>query len=581
MKWYLADLRILLEGCFGRLAAAFALFAGSAALDLVCMALLPVFVIVALSPDFTGRLPAPWLDAAFGPVSAPAFSAAIVALFALRAAFMLVVGASMAQVAESVRERIVTRLVGQLLNGPYEAAIRRSMSDEIAVAFHHSIGFSQSVVLPLLRLALDILTMIVVLAFVASLEPQAVLAAAAVFGAVGFAYLAVIRGTTARASRWRTDLQTELYRLLGQAFSSPREVRVYRLQPYFAAQIADNLRANTRVQARLGAVYWFPRALGELTLIALAIAYMVLKARSGAQAALVVSNLSVLAFAGLRTLPAFAQSMANLSYVQSGRRATRLLADRLRGTPDAPALSHAAHVRAAAEPGGSLLSLELERVSFRYAGANADALRDISLCIRRGQSVGVVGPSGAGKSTLGDLLLGLLAPREGRILVNGRAERLDRAQWWRLAGFVPQSPYIADDTVLRNVAYGLPDGEIDLERVQRALRLAQLEQVVARLPQGLETRIGDQGVRLSGGQRQRVAIARALYHERDFLVLDEATSALDAETEQEVIRSIDALKGTITTFIIAHRTSTLQNCDFVIEMRDGQVAEIRAASPAA
>src|SRR6185436_19563703 len=130
-------------------------------------------------------------------------------------------------------------------------------------------------------------------------------------------------------------------------------------------------------------------------------------------------------------------------------------------------------------------------------------------------------------------------------------------------------PYIASDTLLRNVAYGLPDEQIDLALVQRAVKLAQMEQVAAGLPKGLDTLLGDQGIRLSGGQRQRVAIARALYRQRDFLVLDEATSALDQETERDVIRSIEALKGTITTFIIAHRLSTLQNCDFIIELREG------------
>jgi ATP-binding cassette, subfamily B, bacterial PglK len=573
MKSYLADLKLLLQGCFGRLAAAFAYFAASAGMDLVCMAILPIFVVLALAPESGAKLAVPGL-AIFGEIPGPAISAGVVALFVLRAAFMLVVGSKMAQVAESVRQRIVSRLAAAQLASPYESALRRSLSEEITAAAQYSITFSQIVVQPLLRLMLDILTIVAVLAFVARLEPQIMLVAGAVFAVVGLTYFVLIRSPVARQSRRMTDLQADLHHQLTQAFSSPREVRVYGLQRYFSHRIEENLRATAAAQARLGAVYWFPRALGELTIVGLAITYMLLKGAAGAETTLVVSNLSVIAFAGLRLLPAFAQGMVNVSYLQTGRRVTRILADKLK-FPPLPAPNGALAPAQAVE---AFESLELKQVAFRYQGAASDALRDVSLTIRRGQSAGVVGASGAGKSTLGDLLLGLLTPHQGQTLVNGRPVSLGEPSWWRLAGFVPQAPYIANDTLLRNIAYGVPDGEVDLDLIRRALRLAQLEEVAAAMPKGLDTMLGDHGIRLSGGQRQRVAIARALYYGRDFLVLDEATSALDQETEREVIGSIEALKGTITTFIIAHRLSTLQNCDFIVELHAGAVVDVRAPS---
>ena len=579
MRSYFADLRILLDGWFGRLAVAFVIFAASAALDVACMAVLPAFVLLALSAGAPAASALPWLGAALGAAPGSAAALHVLALFVVRAAFMLFVGSSMSATAEGVRERVVGKLVRQLLSIPYEAAARRSISDEITAATQYSTTFSLTVVMPLLRLALDILTIVVVLAFVARLEPHVVLVAGAVFALVGLAYFTGIRGITARQSRRATELQADLNRQVAQALSSPREVRVYGLQPYFWHRVRDNLQATARAHSRLGAVYWFPRALGELTLIGLAIAYMLFKSGSGAQAAVVVSDLSVLAVAGLRLLPSFAQGMTNLGYLQTGRRVTRILADKLRSAARPPAEpASAPPPEASAAP---FESLELQRVSFRYEGAAQDALREISLTLRRGQSAGVVGPSGAGKSTLGDLLLGLLKPQGGQVVLNGRPAELDSPRWWALVGFVPQSPYIANDTLLRNIAYGVPEAEIDLARVRRALALAQLDPVCAALPSGLDTVLGDHGVRLSGGQRQRVAIARALYYRRDFLVLDEATSALDPATEREVIGAIDALKGTVTTFIIAHRLSTLQNCDFVVELREGRLVDVRAPSRAA
>ena len=186
----------------------------------------------------------------------------------------------------------------------------------------------------------------------------------------------------------------------------------------------------------------------------------------------------------------------------------------------------------------------------------------------------MVGPSGAGKSTLIDLLLGLLEPTAGRITVDGRDIVTAMRSWRRHIGYVPQEPFILDDTVRRNVAFGLADAEIDDRRVLAALTRAQLSDVVAGLPRGLDTMLGERGTRLSGGQRQRVAIARALYHEPEVLVFDEATSALDTPTERELIAALEALRGVKTLVVIAHRLTTVRRCDRLALLRDGRLAAV-------
>jgi ATP-binding cassette subfamily C protein len=218
--------------------------------------------------------------------------------------------------------------------------------------------------------------------------------------------------------------------------------------------------------------------------------------------------------------------------------------------------------------------IAFEGVSFAYEREGAPVLRDASLSIAPGESVGIVGPTGSGKSTLLDLLLGLLTPSKGRITVDGAELAGQLASWQRSIGYVPQDVYLEDATIRANVAFGLEREEIDDERVGRAVRSAQLDDFLSSLPAGLDTVIGERGVRLSGGERQRVAIARALYHEPELLVFDEATSALDPITELELTRAIDALKGKKTLVVVAHRLGTVRRCDRLFFLRDGRIEAV-------
>ena len=217
--------------------------------------------------------------------------------------------------------------------------------------------------------------------------------------------------------------------------------------------------------------------------------------------------------------------------------------------------------------------LSFKDVAFTYEGAHTPALDGISLSIPRGSSVGFIGTTGAGKSTLVDLLLGLLTPSEGSFQVDGVDIRTDLRAWQDQIGYVPQSIFLTDDTLRRNVAFGLSDASIDDEAVDRAVRAAQLGYLIDELPGGLDTMVGERGVRISGGQRQRIGIARALYHDPEVLVLDEATSSLDTETEKQVMDAVNEMRDEKTIIIVAHRLSTVNDCDRLFRLDQGRLVD--------
>ncbi len=220
-------------------------------------------------------------------------------------------------------------------------------------------------------------------------------------------------------------------------------------------------------------------------------------------------------------------------------------------------------------------SILFDDICYRYPNTETLIFDHARLEIKVGQALGIVGSSGAGKTTLVDILLGLLKPEEGRILADGRNIRENYRGWLKNIGYIPQSIFMLDSTIRKNVAFGVPEDQIDDEKVWRALKEAQLDEFVRGLPEGLDTGIGERGIRLSGGQRQRIGIARALFEDPEVLILDEATSALDGETEAAIMDSINRLHGKKTLIIIAHRLTTIELCDTVCRVEKGRVVKER------
>jgi ABC-type multidrug transport system fused ATPase/permease subunit len=418
--------------------------------------------------------------------------------------------------------------------------------------------------------AVNILAEAVIIAALAivllvSAPPVTLITIAIVLGLV-VVPIVLTRRSWERIGESERQLYQQQLHLLHQSLGAIKDVKVTGRQPFFEERFrvvkrdlgtTKQRRAWAAALARLGV---------EATLIVGMLLVVFLVMRQDASGVATVSVLALFAYTGFRVVPSANRIMLNVGYMREAHPWIRNMDDDMRKLR-VPATKVYEHDRPLMQS-----TLACENVSFGYEGGPPYALDHTSFTIERGQSVGIVGPTGAGKSTLVDVLLGLLPPTTGRVLIDGEPLEGRERAWQRQIGYVSQDVYLLDDSLRRNIAFGVPDGAIDESRLAAAVTQARLDEVVAALPEKLETVIGENGVRLSGGQRQRVAIARALYHDPPVLFFDEATAALDNQTEREVTEAISTMRGTRTVIAIAHRLSTVKNCDKLIYLRDGKLA---------
>jgi ABC-type multidrug transport system fused ATPase/permease subunit len=284
----------------------------------------------------------------------------------------------------------------------------------------------------------------------------------------------------------------------------------------------------------------------------------------------VLVSIGILLAGGLRLVPTLNSLLIAVNSIRSNEPAVGIVESELARFGSDVSISEVAEAQGDDfSPTGAF---SLSHVTFRYPSRSVDALSDVSLDVGFGEALGIVGSTGSGKSTLVDVLLGLLEPVAGSIMIDGRSMLANVHAWRAQIGFVPQDIFLVDDTLAANITFGEADEIVSEDRITKAIRLAQLEDVVSALPEGLSTMLGERGVRLSGGQRQRVGLARALYRQPRVLILDEATSALDNETERKISDALTALHGQLTMVVIAHRLSTVRSCDRILYLDDGCVA---------
>ncbi len=365
---------------------------------------------------------------------------------------------------------------------------------------------------------------------------------------------------------------TRAYQASLEAIQGSKEVLVTNRQEYFVNQYQKCLAGSNKATIRNAIGANAPSYIIEAVCVTGLMLLVAVRVMREADIADMLSQLSVIAIAAFRILPSLGSVLSCVNSIVYNAPSLSASYETMEMVRKLERLEDAEEKIEKGELNCIQFSQELvlSHVTFQYPGRDEAVLQDLNMRIRKGASIALIGASGAGKTTLADIILNLLEPNQGEILMDGYNIRMLKGQWNKIVGYVPQSVYLTDASIRRNIAFGIEDDQIDDSRVWKALEMAQLKPFVEGLSDQLDTVVGEWGIQFSGGQRQRVAIARALYGEPDILVLDEATAALDNETETAVMESIDALQGIKTLIIVAHRLTTIRNCDEIYEIRDGK-----------
>ena len=412
---------------------------------------------------------------------------------------------------------------------------------------------------------------VAIVAALVIINPPLAISALVYLVVAGLVYLRIVRRPIERRGR---QLQSEGERMnssLIELVGGIKELTVRESASTYLDRYVNSARTFLSAYRLITVTNQGMRYLLEILMIAGAALVIGFATVSGSATTVLVS-MGVLLAGGLRLVPSLNTLLIAVNSIRSNEPAVAVVEDELHRLGEYEGGLPPQHLEHESfTPTGAVW---LDRVSFRYPSRTEAALRDISIDVEFGEALGVVGSSGAGKSTLVDLLLGLIHPDSGSILIDGQELRGNLSAWRSQGGFVPQDIFLVDDTLEANITFGEADDVISEHRLAEAVRLAQLDDVVAVLPDGMLTVLGERGVRLSGGQRQRVGLARALYRQPRVLILDEATSALDNETEQRITEALRSLHGRLTMIVIAHRLSTVRSCDRILYLDRGQVAGV-------
>jgi ATP-binding cassette, subfamily B, bacterial PglK len=501
---------------------------------------------------------------------------ALFAVFAIKAAVTIGIHWVIIRFSQGQQLRLRTYLMQAYQALSYTDYLRRNSSEYIYNIQVLTTQFSD-VVRILLRATSDGVVAVVIVCLLAWTNAPALILLVTLLGTVVIGYDRLFRKNMTHYGHQFNTVNTQMVQGIHEGVEGFKEIRVLGCQGYFLKKVQDNARQASHYQARQLMTQQAPWYLLEWVMVSFVVLLVLGAPFVGKDIATLLPTLGIFGVAAMRLISLANLIATSLIQLRFAHDHISRLSNDLIDLKQAQGLSLGKDKeRISSSAVGKVLpekfhTLVINDLTYRYPNAKVDALKGINMRIHAGESVGLVGPSGSGKTTLVDVLLGLLEPKRECITFNDRPLKEALSDWHSQSAYLPQEVFLIDDTLGRNVALGVEDALIDEGRLYNALSRARLDEVVKQLSYGIDTRLGEHGARLSGGQRQRVALARAFYHQRRVLVMDESTSALDYETEKEIVEEIKQLKGEITLIVIAHRLTTVEQCDHIFQLERGRL----------
>ena len=470
------------------------------------------------------------------------------------------------------RNRMISRVMAEFLNRPYE----KYLGADIPTVFRitdSDIPQTFSLILAMLQLASEAVVTCLIFMVLLLNDPGMTLFIIAVFGLLTLFIVKVFKPRLNRIGARNQAIQSRIAKWRIQATYGLKDVKVLNREEFYVRNYYETGKVGAEVARNYAVLNNMPRLLIETVFIVSVLGFLVVYINGGGDITAMVTTISAFAIAAVRVLPSvnrintyiteIAYTQPSLDFVydnlQEGMKTDAMLAER-------KAYSQVEKLKLDHQ-------IELDHISFHYPDSDKNIFEDAHMIVPKGKSVGIIGTSGAGKSTIVDILLGLLHAQTGMITCDGVDIFKNYESWLAQIGYIPQSIYLIDESIRDNIAFGIDADKIDEKRICEVLEEAQLKEFVEELPEGLDTTIGDRGVRLSGGQRQRIGIARALYNDPEILVFDEATSALDNDTEAAVMEAVNSFHGRKTMIIIAHRLNTIEKCDMIYKVENMKLVE--------
>ena len=498
---------------------------------------------------------------------------AVILAYVVKNAYMVVLSYVRARFATKVKRELSVRIMHSYMEREYGYFLGVNTADVLRGVGYDVSGVHE-VLVQLFRIMAESLSAVCICIFIFYQDAIMAMGVVLLMGVSLSALILLFRKRMKRVGDWYRDCTVQVNKYLYESFQGIKDVLVFHKEEYFIKNYENAFSNQQKADVSRTVASESPAYLIEAVCVGGLILVVSTKIAFGGDAAGFVPLLAAFAVAAFRILPSIGKISAAFNQLVCACPAMNAT---YRNLQEAGTYAHAGkvpqgieyHLSEKNEAFSFHREIRAEGIYWKYPNSDRFVIENLNLVIRKGTSTAFIGQSGAGKSTMADILLGLFVPEKGNILVDGRSIYQNMDAWKKIVGYVPQSVFLTDDTIRRNIAFGVEEDEIEEERIRRAVEQAQLTSTVRELPDGLDTIMGERGIRFSGGQKQRVAIARALYNDPEILILDEATAALDNDTENAVMEAIDALHGYKTLIIIAHRLSTIQNCDIIFEIGDG------------